>query len=138
MALTIGAKLTEFLQRRQLAVVTTLNARGTPEMTPIWYSYVDGFIWFNGTSTRQWLQRMERAGRITFFLLDPENGWRWAQVYGRVDEAKDDPDGKQFGTLAERYGRPLQGPVPDRRYLKIEITSVKGRNGNPSTMWDTA
>jgi nitroimidazol reductase NimA-like FMN-containing flavoprotein (pyridoxamine 5'-phosphate oxidase superfamily) len=138
MPLTIGPKLTDFLQRRQLAVVTTLNKRGTPEMTPIWYSYVDGWIWFNGASTRQWLRRMESSGRATFFLLDPQSGWRWVQVYGRVVEAADDPDGRQFGTLAERYGRPLAGPVPDRRFLRIEITSIKGRGGTPSTMWDVS
>src|SRR5690349_20075228 len=132
MPLTIGPRLEEFFAEPLLATVCTLNERGAPEMTPIWYEFAAGFIWFNGTATREWLQRMEDTGRATFFLLDRANNWKWAQVWGRVVEAADDPDCAQFGRLGVRYGRPLSRPVPDRRYVKIEITSVKGRSGAPN------
>jgi Pyridoxamine 5'-phosphate oxidase len=134
--LTIGSKLQAFLDEPLLAVVTTLNEHGAPEMTPIWYEYFDGSIWFNGTRTRQWLQRMETTGRATFFLLDRQNDWRWAQVYGRVVEASDDPEVEQFSRLGVRYGRPIKPPIPNRRFVRVEITSVKGRAGTPSELWD--
>jgi hypothetical protein len=134
--LRIGPKLQAFFDEPLLATVCTLNERGSPEMTPIWYEFHDGFIWFNGTGTRQWLQRMKTTGRATFFLMDRANNWRWAQVWGKVVEAADDPDVAQFARLGTRYGRPIKPPIPDRRYLKIEITSVKGRAGNPSEHWD--
>lgn len=108
-------------------------------MTPIWYEYnaADGCIWFNGDATRQWLGRMGEAGRATFFVLDPENGWRWAQVYGRVVEVADDPEAEHFGHMAERYGRPLTArTTANRRFVRLEITSVKGRAGSPSEPWD--
>ncbi len=136
MALTVGPRLHAFFDEPLLAIVTTLNSRGTPEMTPIWYEFANRSIYFNGTRTRQWLQRMESTGRATFFLIDRQNAWRWAQIYGRVVEASDDPAVVQFARLGQRYGRPIKPPIPDRRYLRIEITSVKGRAGTPSEQWD--
>lgn len=127
--------LQEFFDQPLLATVCTLNARRAPEMTPIWYEYFDGLIWFNGTATRQWLTRMESARRATFFLLDGQNNWKWAQVWGRVLEVADDVDAAQFKRLGRRYGRPI-GAAHDRRYVKLEITSVKGRSGSPSAEWD--
>jgi hypothetical protein len=138
MALSIGPRLHAFFEQPLLATVCTLNPRGAPEMTPIWYGFFDGYIWFNGTATRQWLQRMEASGRATFFLLDGANNWKWAQVWGRVVQVADDPGPTQFARLGLRYGRPVQPGTPDRRYVKVEITSIKGRAGSPSERWDVA
>jgi Pyridoxamine 5'-phosphate oxidase len=138
MALTVGPRLAAFFDKPLLAVVCTLSARGTPEMTPIWYEWMDGYIWFNGDASRQWLGRMADTRSATFFLLDSDNGWRWAQVYGRVVEDSLDPESKHFGRVAARYGRPLKQPVANRRYVRVEITTVKGHDGSPSVLWDVA
>jgi nitroimidazol reductase NimA-like FMN-containing flavoprotein (pyridoxamine 5'-phosphate oxidase superfamily) len=138
MALTIGPRLSEFLSERLLAVVATPGEHDLPEMTPIWFEYNDGYIWFNGERTRRWLQRMDLSRRATCLLLDPDNGWRWVQLYGRVVEVSDDPESARFSRLAERYGRPLARPVPNRVFVRVEITSVKGRAGTPAEHWDVA
>jgi hypothetical protein len=135
--LTIGPNLQRFFAAPLLAIVCTTTERGAPEMTPIWYEYADGDIWFNGEPTRHWLQRMESTRRATFFLLDPQNGWKWAQIYGRVVAVADDPRSEQFARVAQRYGRPLDRVVPNRRYARVRITSVKGRAGSPTEPWDT-
>ena len=138
MPLTIGPRLAEFFSETLLAVVATPGDHGLAEMTPIWFEFRDGCIWFNGERSRRWLQRMDASRRATFFLQDRTNGWRWAQVYGRVVEVSEDPESAQFGLLAQRYGRPLARPVPNRVLVRIEITSVKGRAGTPSDPWDVA
>jgi hypothetical protein len=52
-------------------------------------------------------------------------------------EAREDPEARQFKRLGQRYGRPI-GDAQDRRYVKLEITSVKGRAGTPSEEWDVS
>jgi nitroimidazol reductase NimA-like FMN-containing flavoprotein (pyridoxamine 5'-phosphate oxidase superfamily) len=136
MTLTIGPKLNEFLSEPLLAVVGTPGEHELPEMTPIWFEYHADHIWFNGERTRRWLQRMDTSRRATFFLLDRANAWRWAQFYGRVVEVSDDPDCAQFGRLAERYGRPLAKAVPNRVFVRVRISAVKGRAGSPTEHWD--
>ena len=136
--MTVGPRLAEFMEKPLLAILATTTSRGTPEMTPVWYEYADGYIWFNGQGTRKWLQRMGETGRATFFLMDNKNAWKWAQVYGRVVEVADDADSRQFARLGERYGRPLGGRVPERVFVRMEITAVKGRAGNPRDTWDVS
>ena len=137
MALTVGPRLHGFFDEKLAAILTTLNKNNSPEMTPVWYEFRDGHIWLNGDKTRIWLKRMEESGKVTFFVMDPVNLWRWVQVYGKVVEAADDPGGDQINRLAHRYhGSDYSGNRQTRRLLKVEITSVKGADGSPQTKWD--
>ena len=139
MALTIGPRLQGFFDEKLAAILTTLNKSGSPEMTPVWYEFRDGHIWLNGDKTRIWLKRMEESGRVTFFVMDPVNLWRWAQVYGKVVEASEDPGGDHINSLSHRYNnREYPGDRRTRRWLKVEVTSVKGADGNREIKWDVS
>ena len=137
MALAIGPRLEGFFAEKLAAILTTLNDKGSPEMTPVWYEYDQGLIWLNGDKTRVWLHRMEESGKVTFFVMDPVNLWRWVQVYGKVVEAAEDPGGDHINRLAHRYrGSDYSGNRSTRRLLKVEITSIKGADGSPQNKWD--
>jgi hypothetical protein len=137
MALTIGPRLQSFFDEKLAAILTTLTDSGAPSMTPIWYEFNDGLIWLNGDKTRKWLHRMEKSGRVTFFVMDPVNLWRWAQVNGKVVEASVDEGGDHINRLSHRYNqRDYPGDRSTRRLLKVEITSVKGADGSRDTKWD--
>lgn len=139
MALTIGPRLQAFFGEALPAIVATSNDRGAPEMTPIWYEFADGQIHFNGDRSRIWLDRMERTGRATFMVVDPTNMWRWAQVYGNVVDAREDPGGEHINRLSHRYrGQEYSGKRDTRRRLAIEVTSVKGADGSPGEKWDVS
>jgi len=126
-----------FIGEKLAAILTTLNKSNSPEMTPVWYEFRDGHIWLNGDKTRIWLKRMEETGRVTFFVMDPVNLWRWVQVYGKVVEASEDPGGDHINSLSHRYmSRDYPGDRSTRRWLKVEITSVKGADGNREIKWD--
>jgi len=119
MAKTIGPELQKFFSEKHPAIITTMNDRDQPEMTPIWYEYADGKIRFNGTATRKWLNRMEQSGRATFMVIDPNNMWRWAQVYGNVVNARDDSGGNHINSLSHRYlDRDYMNDRNGRRILK--------------------
>ena len=137
MALTIGPRLRSFFDEKLAAIITTVTDNGTPEMTPLWYEFDGTNIRINGDKTRIWMARMEKTGRATFFVMDPVNLWRWAQVYGKVIEAKDDPGGEHINKLSHRYrGAEYGGNRDTRRSLTIEITSVKGADGSQAVKWD--
>ena len=137
MPLTVGPRLQGFFEQILPAIVTTLNDRGTPEMTPVWYEFRDGRILLNGDKTRIWLAPMEQTGRATGFVMDPTNFWRWVQVYGRVVEVADDPGGEHINRLSHRYrGTDYPGNRDTRRTATIEITSIKGADGSPRDPWD--
>ena len=139
MALTVGPRLQGFFEQVLPAIVATVNDRGMPEMTPVWYEYRDGRILLNGDRTRIWLARMEQAGRATFMVADPTNFWRWVQVYGKVLGVADDPGGEHINRLSHRYrGTDYPGNRDTRRTATIEITSIKGADGAPNDKWDVS
>ena len=139
MALTVGPRLQGFFDEVLPAILTTLNDRGTPEMTPVWYEFADGQIWLNGDKTRSWLDRMEKTGRSTFLVMDPTNFWRWVQVYGRssrpaTTRAANTSTASRTATVAR-----IQRQSYLSRKLEIEITSVKGADGSPTRdRWDVS
>ncbi|HEX3245467.1 MAG TPA: pyridoxamine 5'-phosphate oxidase family protein [Chloroflexota bacterium] len=136
MAKAIGPELRKFFSEKLPAIITTINESGQPEMTPIWYEFADDKIRFNGTATRKWLKRMEQSGRATFMVIDPNNMWRWAQVYGNVVNAQDDQGGDHINSLSHRYlDRDYSNDRNGRRILDVEITSVKGSNTR-GVKWD--
>jgi hypothetical protein len=138
MAKTIGPELRKFFSEKYPAIITTINEGGQPEMTPIWYELANDKIRFNGMAGRKWLSRMEQTGRATFMVIDPNNMWRWAQVYGNVVNAQDDPDGEHINSLSHRYLDREYGNNRDgRRIIEVEITSVKGANTR-GVKWDVS
>ena len=138
MAKTIGPELQKFFSEKLPAIISTTNERGQPEMTPIWYEYADGKIRFNGVTGRKWVTRMESSGRATFMIIDPNNMWRWAQVYGNVVNAQDDPGGNHINSLSHRYlDREYTNDRNSRRLVEVEITSVKGANTR-GVSWDVS
>jgi len=138
-AVTVGPRLQGFFEQVLPAIITTLTDRGAPEMTPLWYEFADGEIRINGDKTRIWMDRMEKTGRATLFVMDPTNFWRWVQVYGRVIEVKDDPGGEHINRLSHRYrGTDYPGDRSTRRTVRIEITSIKGADGSPRDKWDVS
>jgi hypothetical protein len=139
-AVTIGPRLEGFFAEVLPAIITTINERGAPEMTPLWYEYADGKILLNGDKTRIWMDRMGETGRATLFVLDPKNFWRWVQVYGNVIDISDDPGGEHINKLSHRY-RGADYPSDrrgTRRTVQIEITSIKGADGSPQDKWDVS
>jgi hypothetical protein len=138
-AVKIGPRLQGFFEEVLPAIVTTINERGAPEMTPLWYEYADGEIKLNGDQTRIWLDRMEKTGRGTFMVVDPKNMWRWVQVYGKVIDVSDDPGGDHINRLSHRYrGADYANDRSTRKTLRMEITSIKGADGSPRDKWDVS
>lgn len=82
-------------------------------------------------------RRSSLPGRVTFFVMDPVNLWRWVQVHGKVVEAAEDQGGDHINRLSHRYNqRDYPGDRATRRLLKVEITSVKGADGSREIKWD--
>ena len=52
---TIAPHIEEFLSRTQIAVISTVDARGNPRSAPIWYHWEDGAAYFfTGRRTLKW------------------------------------------------------------------------------------
>ena len=54
-------KITEFLERTQVAVISTTDAAGRPRSAPVWYQWEEGAAYmFTGRKTLKWRNILER------------------------------------------------------------------------------
>jgi PPOX class probable F420-dependent enzyme len=137
MALQIGPRLQAFFDAPLPIVIGTVRANGSVQMNPIWYEFRDGLIWLNGGPQRGWVRHLERDGRATLLVQDPNNMFRWAQVECRyVDQTADGAD-DHIEHLSQRYtGGPYRNPKVDRLIVRLRPERVTGFESGQA--WDVS
>jgi len=135
MPLQIGPRLKAFFDEPVPLAVGTTRRDGSVQMTPVWYEYRDGQIWLNGGPKRDWVKHMQRDPRVSLFVLDPKNMFRWAQVQGRLVDTSAEGADDHIERLSRRYtGGPYRNPKVDRLIVRIAPERVIGHeSGQP---WD--
>jgi PPOX class probable F420-dependent enzyme len=135
MSLQIGPRLKAFFDEPLPMTVGTTRRDGTVQMTPVWYEYRDGQIWLNGGPKRDWFKHLRRDPRVTLFVVDPKNMFRWAQIQGRLADTDAEGGDDHIEHLSQRYtGGPYRNPKVDRLIMRIEPERVTGmESGQP---WD--
>ena len=91
----------EFLMEKRFAVLATINANGTPQLTVMWYLLEGDEIVFNTKRGRQKQRNLSRDPRVSFVV---EDAYRFVRVTGRVIEVPDPETGQRdIHRLAVRY-----------------------------------
>lgn len=85
------------------AVLTTLDAKGRPQSTAVWYLLRDGQLIVSITEPRQKYRNLTADQRVNLFILDPENRMRALEI--RADAVlAHDPDKDDVAAIATAYG----------------------------------
>jgi nitroimidazol reductase NimA-like FMN-containing flavoprotein (pyridoxamine 5'-phosphate oxidase superfamily) len=96
--------------------LATLDARGVPHITPLWFEWADGAFWMTSLQHRPHVRRLE-ANAVAAVCLDVEHPERadgerpnqQVRASGFV-ELLADPDGVRTARITARY---LRGPGRD-------------------------
>ena len=85
---TIPASHADLLQpsKRAFAQLATVNADGSPQVTPVWVDYDGTHVIVNTARGRVKAKNLERNPRVAMAIADPENPYRYLGVQGRVVE----------------------------------------------------
>lgn len=135
MALQIGPRLGAFLGEPVPIVLGTTRKDGSVEMNPVWFEFRDGLIWLNGGPRRDWFRHLKRDPRVTLFLIDPKNMWRWAQIQARMLDSTTDGADDHIDRLSQRYvGGPYRNPKVERLIVRIQPERVTGHEAGQA--WD--
>jgi PPOX class probable F420-dependent enzyme len=81
--------LRTFLDRPLFASIATVNADGGPHLAFIWYQVDGDRILINSRVERHWPRNLERDGRISFGVRDPDNPTHWVGVQGGAERLRD-------------------------------------------------
>jgi len=106
------------------ANLATIMPDGTPQVTPVWFDYVDGTIRVNTAKGRVKARNMREGSAVALSIVDPDNAYRYLQVRGRVRKMVEAGADAHIDSLARKYlGKdkyPFAGPGEVRVMYEIE------------------
>ena len=123
----------EFLSAPRTLIVTTVDGRGYPHVTPMWYVVDDGKVVFRSFTKSQKIVNLRRNPRVGVLV---EEGHAYQDLRGVMIQGQailvDDPDFvlDLYGRLAARYAFAGTQPVtfPDRVSLEAAFGRFAPKN----------
>ena len=107
--LTIPDQYHDLLTRPIVASLATTMADGTPQVTPVWFSYADGLFYVNAATGRIKDRNIQARPYVALLITDPANAYRYVAVRGPIVAIDIGDIGRaHINMLSERYfGRPI-------------------------------
>lgn len=103
MAGVIPENYKDLFEKKAFANLATVNADGTPQVTPVWVDYDGDYVLVNSARGRRKDKNMERNGAVALSIQDPDNPYRYLEVRGRVDEITEQDADKHIDKMAKKY-----------------------------------
>ncbi len=115
------------LERRNHAVISTLNEDGSILSTVVWIDVQDGRPAVNTAVGRAWPTNLERDPRVTVVVYDEANPYEYLSVRGTARGTTDGADA-HIDRLAKKYlgadSYPFRRPGEQRITYVVEPESV--------------
>jgi PPOX class probable F420-dependent enzyme len=130
MAATIPASHADLLQmnKRAFAQLATLNADGSPQVTPVWVDFDGTHVVVNTARGRMKAKNLERDSRVALTVSDPDNPYRYVGIKGRVVQMTEQGGDAHIDKMAKKYldkdSYPFRQPGEVRVIIKIAPEKV--------------
>lgn len=126
---TIPASHADLLTTKTaFAHVATLNADGSPQVTPVWIDFDGTHVLFNTARGRVKARNLAREGRVALSIADPDNAYRHIAIQGHVVEMTETGGDAHIDRMAKKYlGKdtyPFRTPGEVRIIVKIAPDKV--------------
>lgn len=90
-------------KKRAFAHVATVDADGTPQVTPVWVDYDGEYVLINSAQGRKKDRNMRTRPQIGLSVQDPDNPYRYVGVQGRITEITTDGAEAMMHGFARKY-----------------------------------
>ena len=127
MATVIPDKFKPLFNKPVFAHLATVMPDGRPQVTPVWCEFDGKHVLINSAAGRQKDKNIMRDGRVALSLTDPDNGYSYIEVRGRVVERTEKGAVDHINHLSMKYlGKPYPYMQPgDKRVMyRIEPEHV--------------
>ena len=126
---TIPASHSDLLTTKlAFAHISTLNADGSPQVTPVWIDFDGTHVVFNTAKGRVKAKNLAREPRVALSIADPDNPYRYLGIQGRVVEITEAGGDAHIDKLAKKYlgkdSYPFRAPGEVRLIVKVAPDKV--------------
>lgn len=121
-------KAVRLFQGKNLVHIATIMKDGSPQVSPVWADYDDGYILINTAEGRVKHKNVLRDPRVSVSVVSNDNFLDMATIRGKVEQIIPDADYKHADKLTRQYlGRqhyPFKQPGEKRIIFKIKPEKV--------------
>jgi PPOX class probable F420-dependent enzyme len=114
--------------KKTFANVATLNADGSPQVTPVWVDFDGTHVLINTAKGRVKAKNLAREPRVALSIADPDNAYRYLGIQGRVVEMTESGGDAHIDKMAKKYlgkdSYPYRAPGEVRLIVKISPDKV--------------
>jgi PPOX class probable F420-dependent enzyme len=107
------------------AVLSTINPDGAPQSSVIWIKRIGDDLVFSTIRGRRKTRNMERDPRVSICMFDPEDGYLYVEIRGRVTMTE--AGGRELiDELSRRYdGTGFRIEPPEIVRVVCTVTAIK-------------
>lgn len=108
----IPEEFQDLLERPLFAQLATVRPDGTPQVNPMWFEWDGTRIRFSHVAGRQKYRNIAEHPRVAISIPDPNDGYRYIELRGVVEDVAPDVDHALIDRMAIHYGRVSETPRP--------------------------
>ncbi len=103
MADVLSSQARDLIARPVLASLATLNADGSPQISPLWIDVDGDNVVFNTAQHRVKARNVQRDPRVAVTVIDPEDQYNVVVFWGTVVEITTEGADAHIDWLAHKY-----------------------------------
>jgi PPOX class probable F420-dependent enzyme len=113
--------------KKAFAQLATLNADGSPQVTPVWVDFNGTHVLINTAKGRVKAKNLAREPRVAIAVSDPDNPYRYLGIQGRVVDMTETGGDAHIDKMAKKYlGKDsYPGRTPGEVRLIVKIAPDK-------------
>ena len=121
-------KVEQLFQQKNLIFISTINSDGSPQLTPVWGDYDNGYVLVNTAEGRLKHKNVLRDPRVAISVVDHDNPLNMTTIKGKVVEIIPDYDYIHANKLTKQYmgidEYPFKRDDEKRIIFKIKIVKI--------------
>ena len=100
---TIPEEFMDIMNSKALASLATSMADGSPQVSPVWFSFDGSLVWVNTAEGRLKDKNVRRTRKVALAIVDVDNPYRHIAIRGEVVEITNDGADDHIDSLAKKY-----------------------------------
>lgn len=130
MAVKLTDKAKKIIEETSFAHVATINADGSPQVSPVWVEHDGTHVVINSEEKRLKVRNLQRNPAVSVSIQSPANPYEYVEIRGKVVEITPNGGFEGIDRLAKKYmgvdEYPGNQPGDVRVVVKIEPTRITG------------
>ena len=112
----------KLIEDTNLAHFVTLMKDGSPQVTPVWVDFADGYVRINTAKGRQKPLNLDRDRRVALSIVDHTSPYHYVAIRGRVVEVTEEGAWEHICALSQKYRNDPNYPKrPGEQRLTVKI-----------------